>query len=184
MSADWNLQQPYLTYFAKAAASELTPPFMLMDIDYHHYLPEDILVKVDRASMAHSLEVRVPYLGKPVLEFVKRLDMPLLFRQGRGKWLLRSLLSKYVPTELVDRPKRGFAVPMKIWLRGAMREWAEELLQCNLWEHIPTVDHQKYRRLWRQHQLNQYDWSGQLWNYLQLLSWLRSVHLNASRTTE
>lgn len=180
ISFDWNVSQAHTCYFERANASALSPSFMLMDIDSHHYLPEDILVKVDRASMAHSLEVRVPYLAKPMLDFAQQLDMPLLLNQNKGKWLLRKLLYKYVPQALIERPKQGFGVPMKIWLKGAIREWAEELIHSDLVERVPAVDHEKYRRYWLQHQKGDYDWSGQLWNYLQLLNWLRSVHVKES----
>jgi len=130
---------------------------MLMDIYSHHYLTEDILVKVDRAYMAHSLEIRVPYLGKLMLDFARQLDMPLLLDQDKGKWLLRQLLYKYVPQALIERPKQGFAVPMEIWLKGAIREWAEELIHSDLVQQVPSVDHKKYRRYWLQHQNGEID---------------------------
>ncbi len=177
ISFDWNVSQAHSCYFDRENTSALSPSLILMDIDSHHYLPDDILDKVDRASMAHSLEVRVPYLSKPMLDFAQQLDMPLLLKRGNGKWLLRQLLYKYVPQALIDRPKQGFGVPMKIWLKGAIKEWAEELIHSDLVERIPSVDHQKYRRYWLQHQNGDYDWSGQLWNYLQLLNWLKSVHV-------
>ena len=180
ISFDWNVSQAHSCYFDKANPSALSPSFKLMDIDSHHYLPDDILVKVDRASMAHSLEVRVPYLGKPMLDFAQQLDMPLLLKQDNGKWLLRQLLYKYVPQALIERPKQGFGVPMKNWLKGAIREWAEELIHSDLVEQIPSVDHQKYRRYWLQHQNGNHDWSGQLWHYLLLLNWLTSVHAKES----
>jgi asparagine synthase (glutamine-hydrolysing) len=177
ISFDWNVPQAHTCYFDRAYANALSPSLLLMDIDSHHYLPEDILVKVDRASMAHSLEVRVPYLSKPMLDLAQQLDMPLLLNRDKGKWLLRQLLYKYVPEALIERPKQGFGVPMENWLKGAIREWAEELIHSNLTDQVPSVDHEKYRRYWLQHQDREFDWSGQLWNYLQLLNWLRSVHL-------
>ena len=180
ISSDWNVSRAHPCYFDRANFSALSPPLTLMDIDSNHYLPDDILVKVDRASMAHSLEVRVPYLGKPMLDLAQQLDMPLLLNQNKGKWLLRRLLYKYVPKALIERPKQGFAVPMKVWLKGALREWARELIHSDLVEQVPSVDHEKYRRYWLQHQNGEFDWSGQLWNYLQLLNWLRSVHADGN----
>lgn len=149
----------------------------LMHFDALQYLPDDILTKIDRASMAHSLEVRVPLLANSILDFSAQLHSSLLVKEGTTKWPLRKVLYKYVPEKLVERPKKGFAVPLKSWLREDLRPWAESLLSNHLLkEAIPHVNHKKYYLYWQQHQQGKYDWSGQLWNYLQLLSWLHSVH--------
>ena len=175
ISYDWGVLNAHNSIFDEIDVDFCSPFFLMMYIDLHHYLPDDILVKVDRASMAHSLEVRVPFLSKEVLNLVAHLNKDDLLKRGTGKWILRQLLYKFLPSRLFDRPKQGFGVPMRKWLNSAIRDWAGDLIISSVVDCIPTVDHKKYRRYWAEHQEGRYDWSEQLWNYLVLLSWLEGV---------
>ena len=140
--------------------------------DMKSYLPDDILVKVDRAAMANSLETRVPLLDHRIAEFALSLPESLHRRDGQSKWLLRQVLYKHVPKALIDRPKMGFGVPLADWLRGPLREWAGDLLsrdnlvQNGILEPDPIVD------LWQRHLAGSTDGQYPLWNVLMLLQWV------------
>jgi asparagine synthase (glutamine-hydrolysing) len=139
------------------------------------YLPDDILVKVDRAAMAVSLETRIPLLDHRVFEFVWRLPTRTKMRAGQGKWLLRQLLYRYVPRVLVDRPKMGFAVPLAEWLRGPLREWAEDLLQPAGLRQQGYLDVAMVRARWEQHLCGTRSWHHDLWNVLMFQLWLANT---------
>ncbi|WP_234290990.1 asparagine synthase (glutamine-hydrolyzing) [Halomonas alkalisoli] len=142
-------------------------------MDTLHYMVDDVLVKVDRASMASSLEVRVPFLDPEVFHTAWRIPAEIKLRDGQGKWVLRQLLYRHVPHELIERPKMGFAVPLDAWLRGPLREWAEDLLSTASLAELPRLDGRQVRKLWQAHLKGQGHHAQQLWAVLQLLAWQR-----------
>jgi asparagine synthase (glutamine-hydrolysing) len=144
----------------------------LMLWDALHYLPDDILCKVDRAAMAASLETRAPFLDHRVVEFAARMPTSMKVRPDGSKWVLRQLLYRYVPRRLIDRPKSGFSVPLAAWLRGPLREWADELLRVQTLSAENYFDFELLRTRWESHLLEEYDYSAALWPVLMFQSWL------------
>lgn len=136
------------------------------------YLPDDILVKVDRASMGVSLEARAPILDYRVVEFAWRVPMRLKIRDGQGKFLLRQLLNKYVPREITERPKMGFDVPVAVWLRGELRDWAESLINAARLKREGFLDVKAVQEKWKEHLSGKRNHQHALWAVLMFQAWL------------
>jgi asparagine synthase (glutamine-hydrolysing) len=144
----------------------------LMYFDLISYLPDDILVKVDRASMGVSLESRAPFLDHRVVEFAWRVPVSMKVRKGQRKWLLRQVLYRYVPPGLVERPKVGFSVPIESWLRGPLSEWAENLLDEARLRREGFFEVGPVRQKWAEHLASNQNWQYGLWNVLMFQAWL------------
>lgn len=145
----------------------------MMVQDMRSYLPDDILCKVDRAAMGISLETRVPFLDPDVIALSARLPASMKIREGQGKWALRQLLYRYVPRELIDRPKTGFGVPIGDWLRGPLKEWAEDLLSMESLARDGLLEPALIRAAWVEHLSGRRDWTHRLWVILMFMAWRR-----------
>ncbi|MDZ4739076.1 MAG: asparagine synthase (glutamine-hydrolyzing) [Alphaproteobacteria bacterium] len=163
--------------------SDLSPVERMMYLDLVTYLPGDILTKVDRATMAVSLEGRVPFLDHRLVEFAWRLPLSHKVAGGVGKRIVRDMVYQHVPRHLMDRPKSGFGIPIDDWLRGPLREWAESLLSADSIESTGLLNSAKITACWAQHLSGGRNWQARLWPVLMLLSWHREWAQSLRHTT-
>jgi len=151
--------------------AELDDITKMMAVDMVTYLPDDILVKVDRAAMGISLETRVPFLDHEVFEFASKIPIEMKLNKGVGKSVLRDVLYKYVPKDLIERPKMGFGVPVGVWLKGPLRDWAEALLDESVLEQQGFFHVDVIRGMWSEHVAGTRNWQSQLWAVLMFQAW-------------
>jgi asparagine synthase (glutamine-hydrolysing) len=164
-------EDPILTGFARLEALESVD--RMMAVDQQVYLPDDLLAKVDRASMAVSLEARVPLLDHRLVEWTWRLPRRLKIRDGQSKWILRQVLYGLVPRAMVDRPKVGFTVPIRAWLRGPLSEWAGDILHASPGTLCPLLDPQATLRAWNRFSRNGRGEANAIWALTLLQAWHR-----------
>lgn len=150
---------------------EYKPEQIMMNWDIKTYLIDDILCKIDRAAMANSLETRVPFLDRDILEFSTQIPTSLKIKNNKTKWLLRKILNNYLPNNLIDRPKSGFSIPLAEWLRGPLRDWVESLLNKNKLDEEGFFNSEIVLQKWQEHLSGKYDWSNILWNLLIFQDW-------------
>lgn len=149
----------------------------MMAMDAQTFLPDEVMAKVDRAAMAASLETRAPLLDHRVVELAWRMPLRMKIRDGQGKWLLRQVLYRHVPRELVERPKKGFGIPIDDWLRGPLRAWADSLLAEDRLRADGYFDPTPIRVRWRQHVQGSHNWQYQLWPILMFQAWLADAEV-------
>jgi asparagine synthase (glutamine-hydrolysing) len=166
--------EPATPFSAPGDAAGFDPVSTMMYLDQVTYLPDDILVKVDRAAMAASLETRIPFLDHEVVEWAWTVPQALKVRDGHGKWLLRELLARYVPRDFVDRPKAGFSVPIDQWLRGPLREWAGDLLDADPTGAGDVLQLDAARRAFDLHLKGRENHDYRLWTVLMFQAWSRA----------
>lgn len=179
MASHWHRPSDIVANMQAATVSGSVTTDALAAVTYWdivNWLPDDVLAKVDRMSMAVSLETRVPLLDQRVVEYALSLPVSLKLRNNQRKWLLRQVLYRYVPPQLVDRPKKGFAVPVSQWLRGPLREWAESLLaESSLKEH-GHLHSRPIRQKWDEHLQGTHSWGDHLWSVLMFQAWFAKWH--------
>jgi asparagine synthase (glutamine-hydrolysing) len=144
----------------------------MMALDCITYLPDDILVKLDRAAMATSLETRTPFLNHKLIEYAWRIPQSLKLKNGISKWILREILKKYLPEKLIDRKKTGFGIPIDLWLRGPLRDWAESLLNKTRLDREGYLNSDKVLIKWKEHLSGKMNWQYHLWDVLMFQAWL------------
>jgi asparagine synthase (glutamine-hydrolysing) len=151
--------------------NKLSNEEQMMFYDMMMYLPDDILVKIDRAAMAVSLETRVPFLDHRVIDLASRLPLHMKIRSGINKWCLREVLYKRVPKKLIERPKMGFGVPIGDWLKGPLRDWAEHLLDEKRIIQSGYFQNSEIQKKWQEHCSGERNWQYYLWDILMFESW-------------
>lgn len=182
----WNPEEVLLKGQEPATVLKGAPPPLdsmddiqrMMALDCITYLPDDILVKVDRAAMGTSLESRVPFLDHRVVELAWRIPQSMKLRDGVGKWILRQVLYRYVPKELIERPKMGFGVPIDAWLRGPLKDWAEALLDEERLRREGFFNPSPIRIKWAEHLSGKRNWQHLLWAVLMFQAWLELQSMN------
>lgn len=190
----WNVHD-HLTYHAKEHRTvhmdkTLWPGLtdfeeQMMYFDLVSYLPDDILVKLDRASMSVSLESRVPFLDHAIVEFASSIPLHYKIRNGSGKWILRKVLESYVPARYFERPKMGFGVPIAAWLKGPLREWAQDLLDPGLLRQQGYLNPEAVKKKWNDHLQGRGNWQYHLWDVLTFQAWLAAdSNLGFSKSTK
>ncbi len=174
------------TRFDDALPWESLPALLhrMMYVDFVSYLPDDILVKVDRAAMSVSLETRIPLLDHRIVEYAWSLPRKFRQRHGQGKYLLRQVLYRYVPSSLVERPKKGFNAPITEWLRGPLRSWGEDLLAGARLRQEGFFDEKTVARKWIEHLTGRRDWGYGLWHVLMFQTWLDQQRASRTRPDE
>ena len=171
-----NIEEPGYALTSELPGAVAGDPLKtLMWRDLTWYLPDDILTKVDRAAMACSLETRIPMLDRRIVEFALALPTNLNMEGGVGKQVLRRVLDRHVPRELIDRPKQGFAVPLGSWLRGPLRDWAEPLLAEQRLKEQGLWHTNRVRWFWHEHLSGREDYSFELWGVLMFQAWFSSL---------
>lgn len=174
MSRHWTGPGAQPSFLRSVHAPSLDSMGNMMLFDQQVYLPGDLMPKTDRAAMSVSLETRMPFLEPGLVDLAWQLSPGLLYREGKGKWLLRTLLARHVPRDIVERPKQGFGIPLAGWLRAELRGWAEELLRFAQQDAADFVDLPALQAMWRRHLSGQRDYADPLWTALTLLHWLRA----------
>jgi asparagine synthase (glutamine-hydrolysing) len=169
-----SIMTPFLSLSEKSGLSELDFLTWMSSMDTLVYLPDDILVKVDRAGMSVSLESRVPFLDPDISEFSITLPNSFKYRDGKGKWILRQILKKYLPDKLFERPKMGFAVPVDRWLKEDLKDWAEDLLDSKRMREEGFFNVRKVEDAWKEHLNGVRNRHYELWTILMFQSWFRN----------
>jgi len=143
----------------------------MMHADFQSYLPDDILCKVDRSSMFSSLETRTPFLNKDLIEFAYGMPLKYKIRDGKGKWVLRKILSKYIPKELFERPKQGFGIPISIWMRTDLKEWVNDILAKEVCDKHNMFNFAVVNRIKEEHFSGTHNNEHKLWSVIQFNQW-------------
>lgn len=179
VSSHWNEASPLLNKELRISSKDwdVASALEMCLADAKWYMPDDVLVKVDRAAMSQSLETRAPFLNKSVVEMAFALPLDLKIREGQTKWILRQILYKHVPQELIERPKMGFGVPLDTWLRKELKDWAWSLLNPEALKNQDILDSKVILEKWEEHQQGRRNWFTELWDVLMFLSWRRSYQI-------